>query len=161
MVGTKGVKPRARWATLVVCILFIASCGDTKKEAVAPKVTIQETKQQPDPVVEAYMAAGRKVYDSHCLVCHQANGDGVPGLNPSLFDSERVQGEKKELLQILLYGSTEGLSTDGNTYTNNMPGFEHLSDEEIANLASYIRNSFENKAPAITIAEVKNLRQGQ
>ena len=106
------------------------------------------------------MEEGQALYESHCLVCHQANGGGVPGLNPPLKNTEYVMGSKSRLLRILINGSNEGLKVKGQTYSNAMPGFSMLSDQELALLATFIRNSFGNRAPAITATEVATVRSG-
>jgi mono/diheme cytochrome c family protein len=116
----------------------------------------------PEPEIEAKVVAqilqGEKVYMQYCLVCHQVTGGGVSGLNPPLQDTEYVLGEKNRLIEILTKGSNVGLSIKGNTYSNAMPGFGNLSDEDIANVATYIRNSFGNRADPITKEEVSQYK---
>ena len=129
------------------------------KKEVPQEDPIQKISENKTEETEApYMAAGKEVYDQYCLVCHQVSGDGVPGLNPPLIGSKYIEGEKEQLLNIILYGSARGLEANSTTYTNNMPGFEHLSDQQIADVASYIRNSFENMASSVTKEEVKEQR---
>ncbi len=69
-----------------------------------------------------------------------------------------VTGDKKKLIQWVLKGSVENVPIDGKYYSNNMPAQNYLKDEEIAGILTYIRNSFGNKASAITPTEVKNIR---
>lgn len=105
-----------------------------------------------------HMVEGEKVYTQHCLLCHQSNGAGVPGLNPPLNGTEYVVGDKDRLLEIVLYGSNVGLLVNGSVYSNAMPAFKMLGDEDIANVTSYIRNSFGNAADPITADEVVAIR---
>jgi len=104
------------------------------------------------------MESGKKLYEQYCLTCHQANGGGVPKMNPPLIKTSYVTGDKKKLIQWVLKGSVENVPIDGKYYSNNMPAQNYLKDEEIAGILTYIRNSFGNKASAITPTEVKNIR---
>ena len=101
---------------------------------------------------------GQKVYQRNCLTCHQANGGGVPKLNPPLINAAFVKGDKKKLIQWVLLGSVEKVPIDGKYYSNNMPPQATLKDNEIADVLTYIRNSFKNKASVITATDVKTMR---
>ena len=101
---------------------------------------------------------GQKVYQRNCLTCHQANGGGVPKLNPPLITAAFVKGDKKKLIQWVLLGSVEKVPIDGKYYSNNMPPQATLKDNEIADVLTYIRNSFKNKASVITATDVKTMR---
>lgn len=102
--------------------------------------------------------SGKKLYEQYCLTCHQADGGGVPKMNPPLINTSYVTGDKTKLVQWVLRGSTENVPIEGKYYSNNMPPQATLKDEEIADILTYIRNSFGNKASAITTAEVKSIR---
>jgi mono/diheme cytochrome c family protein len=104
------------------------------------------------------MVSGQEVYSQYCLVCHQVKGGGVRGLNPPLSGTDYVLGDPGRLISILIEGSNVGLEVNGATYSNAMPGFSYLSDDEIACVATYIRNSFGNSASAVSTAEVRALR---
>jgi mono/diheme cytochrome c family protein len=101
---------------------------------------------------------GKKVYQKNCLTCHQVNGGGVPKMNPPLINAAFVKGDKKKLIQWVLLGSVEKVPIDGKYYSNNMPPQATLADQDIADVLTYIRNNFKNKASAITAADVKNTR---
>ncbi|HVZ98537.1 MAG TPA: cytochrome c [Chitinophagaceae bacterium] len=101
------------------------------------------------------MIKGKKVYEKNCLTCHQANGGGVPRMNPPLINAGFVKGDKKKLIQWVLKGSVEKVPIDGQYYSNNMPPQASLKDEDIADVLTYIRNSFQNKGSAVTANEVK------
>ena len=101
---------------------------------------------------------GKKLYEQYCLTCHQADGGGVPKMNPPLISTSYVTGDKKKLIQWVLRGSTQNIPIDGKTYSNNMPSQANLKDEDIADILTYVRNSFGNKASSITATDVKNVR---
>jgi mono/diheme cytochrome c family protein len=101
---------------------------------------------------------GKKVYDNTCLACHQVNGSGVPGMNPPLKKTKWVLGDKKTLINIVLKGMDEEIVVNDETYSNVMPAFTSLSDKEVADVLTYVRNSFGNKASQVTEADVKKVR---
>jgi mono/diheme cytochrome c family protein len=110
---------------------------------------------QTKPVPKKNMEAGKKVYDTYCLVCHQQDGAGVPRMNPPLIKTSFVLGDKKKLINIVLKGMNEEVEIEGNYYTNVMAPHDFLQDQEIADLLSFVRNSFGNKASMVSAAEVK------
>ena len=112
-----------------------------------------QTKKQPS--AQASIKRGQKVYESTCVVCHQKNGRGVPRLNPPLVKTKYVLGSKSQLVQIVLKGLNQPIEVEGETYNNIMPSLAQLTDEQIADVLTYVRNSFGNKASAVTPAFVK------
>lgn len=106
----------------------------------------------------ASMAAGKKIYTLNCLTCHQADGGGVPNMNPPLIKTSYVLGDKNKIIQIVLKGFNESVEINGDTYTNVMPPQASLTDQEVADVLTYVRNNFGNKATAIKAADVKKVR---
>jgi mono/diheme cytochrome c family protein len=104
------------------------------------------------------MADGKKVYMKTCNTCHQADGNGVPMMNPPLVKTEYVLGDKTRLIKIILNGFKEDVEINGQNYSNNMPSHDFLSDKEIADVLTYVRNNFTNKASAVTATQVKAVR---
>lgn len=111
--------------------------------------------QQPD---KATMERGKKVYNAYCITCHQADGGGVPQLNPPLEKTAYVLGSKTKLIQVVLKGMNTHEEIDGETYSNTMAPFNYLTDQQIADVLTYIRNSFGNKATVVTPGDVKYVR---
>jgi mono/diheme cytochrome c family protein len=103
---------------------------------------------------------GKQIYEQTCLPCHQADAGGVPGMTPPLRKSPYVQGAPARLIGILLQGLNDGVEIDGETYTNPMPPFGAvLKDEDIADVLSYLRSHFGNKAAPIGKPQVSRIRQ--
>ena len=102
---------------------------------------------------------GKAVYATYCLSCHQMDGSGVPNLNPPLIQNEWVLGPKTVLIEQVLKGSKGKVEIDGETFHNSMPPMAHLTDQQIADVITYVRNSFGNKASRVAPAEVKALRE--
>lgn len=101
---------------------------------------------------------GSKVYYQQCLTCHQADGGGVQNMNPPLIKTKWIVGDKTKLIQIVLNGMTGEVEIDGDRYHNVMAPHKDLNDQQIADVLTYVRNSFGNKASAIAPALVKAVR---
>jgi len=104
------------------------------------------------------MDAGSKVFMEYCVTCHQADGMGVPNMNPPLAKTTYVTGDKTRLIKIVLNGFNDDVDINGERYSNTMASHDFLKDDEIADVLTYVRNSFGNKASAITPAQVKAIR---
>lgn len=130
--------------------LFFAATGVTNKtlEEVAKPPAVAEAGAHGGPVAavdEALKAKGEQVYSANCAGCHQATGKGLPGVFPALDGSKNV-ADKAYVINILLKGK------------GGMPAFAQLSDEELAAVATYIRNSWSNKFGGVTPDEFKAAR---
>lgn len=117
-----------------------------------------QSSSKPVEPSKTVLERGKKVYDLYCLACHQADGSGVPNMNPPLIKTKWVLGEKPVLIQVLLKGMDEEIEVNGETFHNVMAPHDHLSDQEIADVLTYVRNNFGNKASVITPEEVKRER---
>ena len=105
----------------------------------------------------ASITRGKQVYLEQCLACHQADALGVSGMNPPLVKTKFVLGDKATLVKIVLNGMT-GIEVDGEDYHGVMAPHADLTDQQIADVLTYVRNSFGNKAKGVTAAEVKGIR---
>ncbi|UEG55220.1 c-type cytochrome [Mucilaginibacter daejeonensis] len=103
--------------------------------------------------------AGKAVYTKYCLSCHMADGGGVQNLNPPLIKTSYVLGDKNKLAKIVLNGFSERVEIEGEMYNNTMPSFNYLNDKQIADVLTYVRNDFGNKASAVVVAEVTKARK--
>lgn len=102
--------------------------------------------------------AGKKLYDENCGVCHQTNGGGVPFMQPPLIKSTRAGGPKGGVIDMILMGSDAPGAGQGG-YTNLMPAFDHLTNEEIALIATYVRTHFKNTGGAVSADDVQPRRE--
>jgi len=112
-----------------------------------------------EPVPAATLRRGAAIYSDACTGCHLENGVGQPRLFPPLGNNAMVQQEDPTgLIHAILGGTHVGVSSSRTTPTS-MPSFAwKLSDTEIADVATYIRNSLGNQGSAVTADEVLNLR---
>jgi mono/diheme cytochrome c family protein len=117
-----------------------------------------KTKAKPRHVAGLALVNGKDIYEKYCLTCHQADGGGVPNMNPPLIKTSYVLGDKTRLIKVVLNGFSESVDIDGESYSNVMPSHDFLKDQEIAAVLTYVRKSFTNKAGPITTAQVKMVR---
>ncbi|MDB5235720.1 MAG: hypothetical protein JWR44_2713 [Hymenobacter sp.] len=140
-------------------LLGLLACGASP--AFAQKKVVVKTKTPAKPaaagVSSAVLLRGKSIYTQYCLTCHQADGGGVDGLNPPLSKTDYVLGDKTRLTKVLLNG-LQGVDINGEEYHNVMPSQDYLTDQQMADVLTYVRNSFGNKASAVTAGEVKAVR---
>ncbi|MBK8500783.1 MAG: PQQ-dependent sugar dehydrogenase [Saprospiraceae bacterium] len=103
------------------------------------------------------LSRGGKLFNIFCSVCHQRNGQGNDRF-PPLDDPEWVAGDKTTLINIILNGLRGDITVKGKTYTSRMPKLHMLKDEEIAEILTYVRQSFGNNASMVTTREVAEAR---
>ena len=116
------------------------------------------------PEERATLDKGQEIYTQVCFACHGDDGRGakVPGaqnealLGPPLASSPRVLGHQDYVVKTVLHGLTGPL--DGKTYPDVMIGMGQNSDEWVAAISSYIRNSFGNRGVMISAADVTRVR---
>jgi mono/diheme cytochrome c family protein len=118
----------------------------------------------PDPAKE--FPKGLALYQSICQACHGADGNGVNGLAPPLNNSDWVTGDKKRLAAVVLYGLSGPITVNKKLYkspevSGEMPGIAsntNFSDEDVAQVLSYIRGSWTNSADKVLKEEVATVR---
>ncbi|WP_339902790.1 c-type cytochrome [uncultured Cyclobacterium sp.] len=114
-------------------------------------------------------AKGRQYYVSTCAGCHGEDGEGIKRMGPPLNKSEWVTGNEKRLAMILIHGLEGSLTVNGVQYQSPeilpvMPSMASLDNGRIADILTYIRNEWNNKAPAVksgTVAEIRLSTQGR
>lgn len=109
---------------------------------------------------EIQIEKGRAAYMQTCFVCHQPEGQGVPGQIPPLAKSDYLAAlAKDELIRGVLMGRTGELTVNGKKYNGIMTPLNYLTDEQIANALTYVRNSWGNAGDAVSATEVNKIRQ--
>jgi mono/diheme cytochrome c family protein len=122
-------------------------------------VVSAQTPATPIPAVIPAGADGAKIFSVTCAACHQATGLGLEGKIPPLAGSEWVLGDEGRLVRIILHGLTGEVEVQGETFSGAMPTWAGaFTDAQIASVASYVRRSWGNKAPAITTETVTKVR---
>jgi mono/diheme cytochrome c family protein len=116
---------------------------------------------EPDAADQAAMSAGKAIFDDSCAACHRSDGAGVPRMFPPLAHNANVQSvDPTSVIRVILQGA-QTVPTDAAPTPSTMPAFDwKLNDDEIAAVASYVRNSWGNAAAPVSADRVAELRRG-
>jgi mono/diheme cytochrome c family protein len=123
---------------LFVSLLLLPACGD-------------DSERTPEE-------RGQRIYRAYCLSCHQADGSGIASMYPPLQQTDWVEGDEGRLIRLVLNGLAGPIVVKGEEYNNIMPAHGTLSDDQIADVLTYVRQNFGNDASAITADEVHAVR---
>jgi len=143
---------------LVMVLLIIPALLKAQTKKPVTKTATANTGASSTSALKASIARGQTVYAKYCLTCHQVDGSGVVNLNPPLIKTKWTLGSKTVLIQQILKGSSGKIEIDGDTFSNTMPPLKTLTDQQIADVITYVRNNFGNKASAVSVGEVKAVR---
>lgn len=108
--------------------------------------------------LDEQMQLGGEIFYTTCAMCHQANGEGVPDLFPPLAKSDYLMADETRAIGIPMHGLSGKITVNGNEYNSTMPPLAQLSDGDIANVLTFVRNSFGNQGDATTVDEVAAVR---
>jgi mono/diheme cytochrome c family protein len=148
-------------AEVVVNSTSKMSDGDVKAIAVYLKSLPAGVPEPQGPApTEAEMNVGKEVYSHNCVACHEVDGSSSPGVYPPLNGNALLQSaDPSSTLRVILDGA-QTVTTPRAPNTGSMPAYaKQLSDQQIADVTNYIRNSFGNAAPMVTADEVAKARR--
>ena len=151
------------FSVLLVGINFSCQSNTEKKkvETVSPEqLSEQITSNLPAQTADK-VHPGKAVYNKYCLACHQSDGSGVPGMHPPLGPGSWVGKDPKELVAMMVKGLNGKVEVNGKIYNGFMPSQGHLTDQEMADVLSYIRSSFGNSFDPVNAELVKKVRSGK
>ena len=126
--------------------------------------SMPESKEQSKPEVavnkslEEKIESGKQIYTKTCFACHQANGEGIANAFPPLANSDYLNADVKRAIDIVLHGKTGEITVNGVKY-NSVMTKQTLTDDEIADVLTYVYNSWGNNKTEVTsamVTEVKN-----
>ncbi|HLV62000.1 copper-containing nitrite reductase [Galbibacter sp.] len=110
--------------------------------------------------LEDQMTYGKQVYMTTCFACHQAEGQGIENVFPPLAASDYLNDDVDRSIKVVLQGLQGEITVNGATYNNVMPS-QGLTDEEIANVLTYIYHSWDNSKVRVTPEMVAKIRAGE
>ena len=102
--------------------------------------------------------AGKVLFTGTCSVCHQANGEGLAGVFPPLAKSDYLAGDVKRVIASVLHGLSGKVTVNGKEYNSVMPPMNQLNNDEVANILTYVYNTWGNPGGRVTSDEVKAVR---
>jgi len=140
-------------------VYFDEHSGWFSPQVYAPYRSAGELALYQPPTGGPNLLRGKAVYENICGLCHNNDGTGKPGQAPPFVGSEWALGNPDHMIRIPLVGLTGPVGVAGKQYNLSMPAMgAALSDDDLADVLTYIRNSWGNKASVITPAQVKALR---
>lgn len=138
---------------------YILAAAPDQRPELGDQRTLADLAAAPGAKAGAAKADGAAIYAARCAACHQASGQGLPGVFPPLAGSEWVNGKPALVAQILLHGINGPISVKGQQYQGQMPAFgAKLSDVEIAAVLSHVRSQWGNQSPPLDAASVAAAR---
>jgi len=107
---------------------------------------------------EDQIAAGKQLFAGTCSVCHQANGEGLANVFPPLAKSDFLAADPKRAMTIVTHGLTGKVTVNGHEYDSVMPPMSQLTDDEVANILTYVLNSWGNPGGQFSKDDVAKAR---
>lgn len=103
------------------------------------------------------ISRGKTVYSVQCASCHMEDGNGLEGVFPTLVKTDYL-ADKNRLVKIVSTGLRGPIVVNGVNYDGEMPGNE-LTDEQVADVLNYIKNSWGNQDKAVLPAEIQQAKK--
>ncbi len=103
------------------------------------------------------MERGRLLFTQNCFICHQLNGQGLPGAYPPLARSDYLLEDRDRSIRVVLQGLSGEIRVNNRRYAGSMPPVL-INDQQIAEVLTYVRNSWGNSAGPVSAAEVQAVR---
>lgn len=150
------------FAIFIPAFIIMNSCSSgSEKGSKKPESTVQKEASAPAPAVSpnemaAQMARGEQIYKEKCIVCHQANGQGLPKAFPSLTGSKFLLENKVLAVSQVLNGSANVKANRTVKYPAPMPPQLDNKDDAVA-VINYVLNNFGNNGGHVTMDDVKDV----
>ena len=125
----------------------LASVGEARSAEVSGNLTLEQQ-----------IAAGKAHFNGTCSVCHQDNGAGIPGIFPPLAKSDFIAKDPEQAIHIVLNGLAGKITVNGKEYDSVMPPMSQLNNDEVANILTYVFNSWGNKDGRVSADQVAKIR---
>jgi nitrite reductase (NO-forming) len=126
--------------------------------SLAPVTAAAEAKAAGKLTKEQQVAAGQVLFKGTCSVCHQESGQGMPDVFPPLANSDFLNKDHERAITIALNGLNGKVTVNGKTFDSVMPPMSQLNDDEIANILTFVLNSWGNAGGVVTKEEVAKVR---
>jgi nitrite reductase (NO-forming) len=151
-----GPENKAIYSGKEVDYVYLGDRAQPNMQAVAAAAAEAKTG---DLSVEDQIEAGKQLFAGTCSTCHQPEGQGMPGVFPPLAKSDYIAGDPKRVPTAILHGLQGAVKVNGTDYNSVMPPMSQLTDDEVANIATYVLNSWGNPGGRVTKAEAAQIRQ--
>ncbi len=131
---------------LILMALLVSACSSNSKN---PDTNSVKFKQ--------YYVKGEELYLKHCSNCHQATGTGLGLVYPPLNTSDYMENNFESVLCLMKYGMKGEVIVNGKSFSQPMPGVFELTDLEIAEIATYIYNTWDHQRGLVDVTEASRV----
>jgi nitrite reductase (NO-forming) len=152
----EGPENKAIYSGKEVDAMYIGDRAQPNLAAVAVAATAQKTGAL---TTEDQVKAGQALFAGTCSTCHQGNGQGMEGVFPPLAKSSVLAATPKRIVDIMLHGLNGPITVNGKDFNSTMPPMTQLTDDEVANIGTYVLNSWGNPGGRISKEEVAERRK--
>ncbi len=156
--------------------LYSGKISDTEYGGTAPEILAANSAPRPGaaaqapapededlpgvvPTLQVRMERGRRVYLAACFACHQPDGRGLSGIFPPLAGSDFIKADKPRAIGIPIRGLNGPVTVNGKSFNNIMPP-QSFTDRQIADVLTYVMNSWGNDFGTVSTEEVMRARGG-
>jgi nitrite reductase (NO-forming) len=151
MLEVKGQEDKVVYSGKTLDQVYMAEGGAIQTlDQTAPIVAPARTKDE-------RIERGRRVFTSICAACHQSQGQGIAGAFPPLARSDYLNADKRRAIGVVINGLTGPITVNGQKFDSAMPAFG-LSNEDVANVLTFVYNNWNNAGHEVTPAEVQAVR---
>jgi len=144
---------KAKLLLLTTSLLVLTACGSY--ESFQNDATKEYSNEQMKKFAK-YMIQGKTLYTSYCSNCHQADGTGLGKVYPPLAKADYMLSDLSATICIIKNGMQGEITVNGVIYDQKMPANNSLTDLEVAEIATYINNSWGNAKGLIPVKDVQN-----
>lgn len=131
--------------------------GGTIQEMPLPEESDVDAEPLGEITLEQRIEFGKNIYQSTCFACHQSDGKGIAHAFPPVAESDYLNADVNRAIDIVLFGKRGEITVNGEVYNSIMPA-QVLTDREVANVLTYVYNSFGNNGSVVTDEMVEKRR---
>ncbi len=151
---------------ILTTVLAVSVTACAKEESAAPakavdSATAVHAAEAASKSLDERIADGGKVYSTVCAACHQAEGQGLAGAFPPLAESDYLAAGAGPAIEAVINGLSGPVTVNGKDYNAVMPNLSYLSDEEVADVVTFVMNSWGNPGGEVSSGEVTAVRGGE
>lgn len=148
--------PRLLYIFMLLCSL--AACQQEKEDGNTGQFSVpEELDKATELKFRQYAVQGRFLYEQHCANCHQADGSGLGTLIPPLAQADYLQQNKEQVVCIIRHGLKGSIVVNGKEYNQPMPANPPLTAIEIAQITTYIFNTWGNQEGFVEVGEASRI----
>lgn len=146
-------------ALLLLCLCLLAACsgnseGDESRTTTNSPNLPEDLDREAEHRFRQYWVQGRLLYKKHCMGCHQNSGEGMARLIPPLDGADYLQN-KEAVICVIRHGLQGTVVVNGKEYSGIMPANPQLRPLEIAEIATYILNTWSNQEGFVSTPDVE------